>query len=103
MCFAGMVGGDGKALVMISHEGVDRRELQDVLRPRWPDMTLKDLGDEEPTWEMTAKHAADLGSRRRGVEGSRIVIMPQQIIRVTVAPAPVVEIAPILEPMPIVI
>ena len=84
---------------MISHEGVDRRELQDRLRQRWPEMVLKDLGGEEPVWEMTAEDAADLGARRRGVEPLRIVIMPQQVMRVRVTPAPVVEIAP----MPVVI
>lgn len=33
---AGMAGGDGKALVLITHEGVDRRKVQDVLCHRWP-------------------------------------------------------------------
>jgi hypothetical protein len=99
VAFAGLVDGDGKALAMISHEGVDRRELQDRLRQRWPEMVLKDLGGEEPVWEMTAEDAADLGARRRGVEPLRIVIMPQQVMRVRVTPAPVVEIAP----MPVVI
>ena len=94
VAFGGMVGGDGKALAMISHEGVDRRELQDRLRQRWPEMVLKDLGGEEPVWEMTAEDAADLGTRRRGVEPLRITIMPQRATRVTVAPAPVIEIAP---------
>jgi len=78
---------------MISHECVDRRELRDALRPRWPDMVLKDLGDEEPRWEMTADNAADLGMRRRGVEGLRVLVMPQRVTRVIVAHAPVIEIA----------
>ena len=99
MAFAGMIGGDHRALVMISHQGVDRREVQDALRPRWPDVILKDFGDEEPAWEMSTDDAANLGARRRGVEPLRIVIMPQQIVRATVATAPEIEIAP----MPVVI
>ena len=79
-----MIGGDHTALV--SHQGVDRRELLDALRPRWPVITLKDLEDEEPVWEMTAEDAADLGTRRRGAEPLRVVIMPQRVTRVTVAP-----------------
>ena len=39
--FAGMAGGDGMALVLVSHDGVDRREVQDVLRRRWPDVVVK--------------------------------------------------------------
>ena len=84
--FAGMIGGDHRALVLISHEGVDRRELLDVLCRRWPDVVLKDLEQEEPTWAMTPDDAADLGTRRRGVEPLRILVMPQKITRVTVAP-----------------
>ena len=71
--------------MLISHEGVDRRELLDVLRRRWPDVVLKDLEHEEPMWAMTPDDAADLGTRRRGVEPLRIMVMPQRISRVTVA------------------
>jgi hypothetical protein len=92
------MGGNHKALVMISHAGLDRRQVLDVLRPRWPDILVKDLAGEEPTWTMTADDAADLGSRRRGVEPLQLTVMPQKITRVTVASAPV-----ILEPMPVVV
>ena len=68
-----MIGGDHRALVLISHEGVDRRELLDVLSRRWPDVVLKDLEQEEPAWTMTPDDAADLGRRRRGVEPLRII------------------------------
>ena len=44
VCCAGMAGGDGTALVMVSHEGVDRHEVEDVLRRRWPDVALKESG-----------------------------------------------------------
>ena len=80
-----MIGGDHRALVLISHEGVERREVMDVLRRRWPDVALKDLENEEPVWAMTPDDAADLGRRRRGVEPLRILVMPQRITRVSVA------------------
>ena len=52
--FAGLMGGDHRALVMISHQGVDRREVLDVLRRRWPDVVVKELEQEEPAWTMAA-------------------------------------------------
>jgi hypothetical protein len=94
--FAGMAGGDHRSLVMISHEGVERREVQGVLWRRWPDIALKNLEHEEPVWEMSAGDAANLGTRRRGVEALRITVMPQTIKRVTVAPVPMIEPMPIL-------
>ena len=47
--FAGMAGGDRRALVLVSHDGVDRREVLDVLRRRWPDVVLKGLEQDAPT------------------------------------------------------
>ena len=94
---AGMIGGDHRALLLISHDGVDRRDVRDMLCRRWPDVVLKDLEHEEPAWTMTAHDAAELGTRRRGVEPLRILVMPQRITRVTVAPLR--EIAP----MPIIV
>jgi hypothetical protein len=90
--FAGMIGGDHRVLLLISHQAIERREVQDALWQRWPDVVLKDLEHEEPAWAMTPDDAADLGMRRRGVEPLRILVMPQKISRVTVAPTP--EIAP---------
>jgi hypothetical protein len=95
--FVGLIGGDHRALLLISHEGVDRHELQDVLSRRWPEMVLKDLAQEEPMWKMTPDDAAELGSRRRGFEPLRIMVMPQKITRVAVSPLR--EIGP----MPVVI
>src|SRR4051812_1221966 len=34
--FAGILGGDHITMVVISHEGISRREVQDVLLRRWP-------------------------------------------------------------------
>jgi hypothetical protein len=96
--FAGLMGGDHKALVIIIHQGVDRREVLDGLRPRWPNVLVKELEQEEPAWTMTVGDAADLGSRRRGVEPLRVLVLPQKITRVVVAPAPLM-----VEPMPVLI
>jgi len=85
------MGGDRRALIMISHHGIDRRAVQDVLCRRWPDVLVKDLAGEEPTWTMTPDEAAELGSRRRGAEPLRVLVLPQRVQRLTVAPAPLIE------------
>jgi hypothetical protein len=92
--FAGMAGGDGTALVLVSHERVDRYEVLDVLRQRWPEVAVKTFEQETPTWAMAAEGAADLGRHRRGVEPLRIVIMPQQERQVA---------SPIVQAMPVVV
>jgi hypothetical protein len=76
--FAGMAGGDGMALVLVSHEGIDRHEVEDALRRRWTDVVVKGLEQEEPDVAMLPGDAADLGRCRRGVEPLRIVVMPQR-------------------------
>jgi hypothetical protein len=91
-----MIGGDHKALIIVAHQGMARREVLDVLRRRWPDVMLKDLTQEEPAWVMTAQDAADLGRRRRGAEPLRVLVMPQKITRVAVAPERVIEPMPVL-------
>ena len=93
--FAGMAGGDGMALVLVSHEGIDRQEVQDVLRRRWPDVVVKELEQEEPTVAMSPDDAADLGQCRRGVEPLRIVIMPQHDRQAITSP--------VIGPMPVVV
>jgi hypothetical protein len=65
-------------MVVISHEGIARFEVLNVLRGRWPDVLIKKPGPEEPTWEMLPDDAAQLGRCRRGIEPVRLVIMPQQ-------------------------
>jgi hypothetical protein len=95
--FAGMAGGDHTALVLISHEGIDRHEVEDVLRRRWPEVALKEPEQEQPAVAMLPADAADLGRCRRGVEPLRVLVLPQKITRVTVAPAPE------MEPMPVVL
>jgi hypothetical protein len=95
VCCTGMAGGDGTALVLVSHEGVDRCEVEAVLRRRWPDTTVKEFEQETPTVAMTAEDAADLGRCRRGVEPLRIVVMPQHY-RLPIT-------SPIVQPMPVVV
>ena len=53
------------ALVMITHEGIDCWEVQDVLRHRWPDVVVKSLEHEEPTVAMlpTSDGAAEVSNR----------------------------------------
>jgi hypothetical protein len=92
--FAGMAGGDGTALVLVSHDGLDGGEVAAVLRRRWPDAVITALDDEEPTVAMSVSDAVDLGRCRRGVEPLRIVVMPQQhqqpITSLMVEPMPVI-------------
>ncbi len=94
--FAGMIGGDHRALIVISHEGVDRDKLLDVLCRRWPDVVLNDLAQKEPAWTMTSEEAANLGMRRRGIEPLRILVMAQRVTRVTVAPLREIGPMPVL-------
>jgi hypothetical protein len=96
VCLAGLMGGNHRALVMISHQDIDRREVLEVLSRRWPDVVVKSLEHEEPVWTMTANDAAELGSRRRGVEPLRVVIMPQRVQRLIVAPVPEMEPVPVV-------
>jgi hypothetical protein len=39
---------------MITYQEIDRRDVLDVLRSRWPDVVVNDLQHEEPTWAMLA-------------------------------------------------
>jgi hypothetical protein len=84
----------GTALVMVTH-GVDRSEVMDVLRRRWPDLVLKSLEQEEPAVAMTAEDAADLGRCRRSVEPLGIVTMPQHDRQPTASS--------LIEPMPVIV
>ena len=52
--FAAWQAAIGTALVMITHEGVDRHEVEDVLCQRWPDIVVKELEQEEPAVAMSA-------------------------------------------------
>ena len=86
--------GRRKALLLISHDGVDPRKIMDALDCRSPQI-LKDFDQEAPVPAMSPADAAELGRRRRGVEPLRIVIMPQRGM-------PVAE-PRYIEPMPVMI
>jgi hypothetical protein len=90
-----MAGGDGTALVLVSHDGVDRHEVEDVLCRRWPEVLVKTLDQEQPVVAMVAEDAVDLGRCNRGVEPLRIVVMPQQNQQVITSS--------VIEPMPVVV
>jgi hypothetical protein len=94
VAFAGMMGGDD--MIMVAHQGADRRAVLDVLRRRWPSVVLKDLAQEEPVWAMAAYDAVDLGWHRRGVEPLRIAVMSQKVQCKVVAPTPMIEPMPVL-------
>ncbi len=49
-------------MVMITHEDIERCEVLDILRQRWPDILVKSLEHEEPAWAMSPGDAADLGT-----------------------------------------
>ena len=93
VAIAGMIGGDRTALLFVTHEGIDRGEIQRVLHHRWPEVAVKNLEHEAPAFTMSAVDAATLGRHRRGIEPMRLVIMPQHNQR-SMAPL-------IIEPMPI--
>jgi hypothetical protein len=94
VCFAGMAGGDHTALVMITHEGIDRHEVEAVLRRRWRNAVVKEFEQETPTVAMSPADAADLGRCHRGIEPLRIVVMPQHNRQIA---------APVIEPIPILV
>jgi hypothetical protein len=94
VCFAGLADGDHTALLLISHEGIERPDVEDVLRRRWPALVLKSLEHEAPVVTMAATDAAELGGCHRGIEPLRIVIMPQQDRQIA---------APMIEPMPVLV
>jgi hypothetical protein len=74
---AGFVGA-GSAQVLIRHSGIARARVRSILQRRWPDATLHGVGDLTPNSWMSVDDAADLARHRRGIEGLRIVVMPQR-------------------------
>jgi hypothetical protein len=86
VCCAGVAGGDHTALLLVTHEGIDRRKVQDVLHRRWSDVVVKSLEYEEPTVAMSPADAAALGRCCRGIEPIRVVIMPQHDRQIAALP-----------------
>jgi hypothetical protein len=77
VAMAGLADGD-RALVLIEHAGIGRTEVHSVLARRWPLVTLHDAHEIVPNSCLSVADAADLARRKRGIEGLRIVIMPQR-------------------------
>jgi len=73
---AGMLDGD-HLLLLVQHASITRAATWSMLQPRWPDVSLGDINDTEPSTWLTVKDAAALARRRRGVEPIRIVIAAQ--------------------------
>jgi hypothetical protein len=90
-----MATGDGTALVLIRHAGIDRAKVADVLHRRWPDAIVGNVRSLSPSWEFAIEDAVELACARRGVEPLRIVVLPQRVHHpsgaqpVTVEPMPV--------------
>ncbi len=78
VALAGMVTGDGTALLLIRHAGVERMEIAGVLRRRWPGSVVGDVGAKSPSWTFTTGESAELARARRGVEPLRIVVLPRR-------------------------
>jgi hypothetical protein len=96
VAMGGMATGRGAALVFVRHAEIDRVEVADVLRRRWPDVTVGDIGSASPCWSFEVEDAVDLARARRGVEPLRAIILPQRVPQryggqpVAVEPMPVV-------------
>jgi hypothetical protein len=75
---AGMASSAGTAWLLVRHPGVTREELDGVLRWRWPDATVGDVGAVMPSWVLSIDDAVELAQARRGVEPLRVVVLPQR-------------------------
>jgi hypothetical protein len=100
VAITGMTSANGAALLLIRHPALTRAEVADVLRRRWPDVTLSD-GTVPPTWEMTVEDAVELACERRGVEPLRVVVLPQRASLTDGRHGVGVLAAADLEPMPV--
>lgn len=74
---AGMAHGDGRAALLIRHEGVGRGQIVEVLRRHWPDAQVTDITTLFPVWNLGIDDAVELARAKRGVEPLRIVVMGQ--------------------------
>jgi hypothetical protein len=79
VCIAGMAGGGGAALVLVQHPpGLSRAEVGAVLRRRWPEVGVGDVGDAMPARPLAVVEMVELARLRRGVEPLRVVILAQR-------------------------
>jgi hypothetical protein len=76
VAIAGLTDGD-RALILIRHPGIDRAEVWARFERRWPEIVLCNPGKFEPSYQMAVANAVALARCRRGIEPTRIVVMPQ--------------------------
>jgi hypothetical protein len=76
VAMAGLVDGD-RALILIRHPGIARAEVWARLARRWPEIALCNPEKFEPSYQMAVANAVALARCRRGIEPTRIVVMPQ--------------------------
>jgi hypothetical protein len=72
-----MAQDDGKAMLLVRHEGVGRGEIVQVLRRHWPDAQVTDITMVSRVWNLGIEDAVELARSHRGVEPLRIVVMGQ--------------------------
>ncbi len=94
---AGMVSGDGSALLLMQHPGVDRRWTAEVFR-RGLGGTLVSPGIAHPSWQMPVEQAVALALAKRGIEPLRIVVMPQRRVLAAISPT-----QRSIDPMPVIV
>src|SRR2546429_5055042 len=65
VAFAGVMGGDHRALIIVAHQRVDRQNVADVLRKRWPSTVLKDLAHAYRTlvWDICVERVSQQANR----------------------------------------
>jgi hypothetical protein len=71
-----MAMGDGKALVLIRYAGMNPVKVASLLRGRWPDTIIGDLGLASPCWAVSVEDAVELARAKCRVEPLRAVVLP---------------------------
>lgn len=75
-----------------------------MLRRRWPEVAVAEVGALEPSWSMSVEDTTELARVRRGVEPLRIVVLPQRHDDPLLGGHTAVVEPPVwLEPMPVVL
>jgi len=79
VAFAGLVSANNRALIMVSHKDITRRELHALLEQHLGPVSLSDLGEATPSTMFPASVASSIAHARRGVEPLRVIILPQRL------------------------
>ena len=78
VAIAGMVGGDGAAVVLVRHPCIAREEVARVFGRRWSGSAVGEVGAASPRWEFASEDAAELALLHRGVEPLRLLVLAQR-------------------------